>query len=94
MDFINANDVNTRDVEIRHDKVESFISKFNTALQSKKCDGDGAFRLNTVLDKIPFLFKAEFELAKKNANTNGWELTEMEDNYNTVTYCLKRIKND
>ncbi len=67
-------------------KIDTFISRFNTAISKNE------FELNTGLDRIPFLSDAEFKAAHAQAVKNGYNLQITDDNYQTVTYKLVKIK--
>lgn len=67
------------------EKVDFFIGVFNSAIEKN------IFSLNTGLSAIPLLSQDDFNLAKKQARINGYELSKFDDNYNTTTYKLTYI---
>ena len=67
------------------EKVDLFIRLFNSAIEKD------VFSLNTGLSAIPLLSQDDFNLAKEQARNNGYELSQFDDNYNTITYKLTYI---
>lgn len=65
--------------------VDIFIDRFNQLIEKHQ------FRANTGLDNIPTLNENEFSLVKSKALKMGYDLTQFEDNYNTITYKLVHI---
>lgn len=63
-------------------KVDRFIKQFNEEIKK------GSFTMNDVLNKFTELNDPEFELAKEQADKNGYILTKYDDNYNSITYKL------
>ena len=92
MNFINAKKVKSRKEKIDAKKVEKFISVFNSAIKTIY-EEDYGVSLNTGFDKIPMLNYTEFEHAAKLTRKEGWLLTQHEDNYQTISYVLKKLNN-
>jgi hypothetical protein len=63
-------------------KVNWFIQEFNRKTQT------GEFTINSTLDRVGILSEPEFELAKQQADKNGYILSKFDDNYDSVTYKL------
>jgi len=90
--FINASAVKTKKERINYKKVDNFILKFNKEFLKGENSGDEFFYLNNGLDKIELLNDNEFNYAVKLAKDAGWELTQSDDNYQTTSYQMKKIK--
>jgi uncharacterized protein YdhG (YjbR/CyaY superfamily) len=72
-------------------KMEKFIAIFNKEIDRlvvEQTTGIVAVHKNTTLDKLPDLNKAELTTIQHNARLNGWNLTEHEDEHDSITYKL------
>lgn len=79
---------------IDHEKLDKFADHFNVCISTTKpeavtAEGKLGFRLNTGLDGVPTLTDAELIIAKATARSNGYLLTEADDNYDTTTYTMQ-----
>ena len=84
--FTKSSEVKVGDEAIDEYNVGDFIRIFNHSIKHKR------FSLNNGLDKIPTLNDNEFKLAQKIAKEDGWCLTRIDDNYNTTSYKIEKIK--
>ncbi len=84
--FINSSEIKTGEEKINQEKLGDFVEIFNESIKI------GKFTLNNALDEIPTLNESEFELAKKIAKEDGWNLTQFDDNCNTTSYKVEKIK--
>jgi hypothetical protein len=92
--FVNASKVKPKKNSIDPEKLDFFIDKFNKYIKKGgfyKDKSSDVFHLNNSLDKVPTLNKTEFERAKKLAQKQGWELTQDNDNYQTITYRMEKM---
>ena len=71
-------------------KIGKFIAKFNSCIKKGEETGDGAFHLNDGLDNIPTLNDSEFNYCIQLALLQGWILTQFNDNYQSITYKMKK----
>lgn len=89
--FLIASSVNKKREKIDRKRVETVIKRFNREI--KKGEEDGCpFYLNTGLDNVPLLNREEFKMAKKMAMKQGWDLSMSDDNYQTTSYKLTKLK--
>ena len=92
INFIPASQTNKPTVPESTDRTDKFINMFNSCITSTTHpQPDGPFYLNDGLDKIPFLDSNEFLYLRGLAKEQGWSLTRYNDNYQTITYKMKRI---
>jgi hypothetical protein len=71
-------------LRINKSKVKRFIEKFNEQIQKNE------YTLNDALDGYEEeLNDLEFELAKNQADRNGYILTKIDDEHNSITYKLE-----
>jgi len=89
--FINSNNFGPKNGVINYEKIDLLISLFNLKLEKKSNKDKEIFHLNTTLDAAPYMNDATLEGAKKSALSAGWVLTYTEDNYQSMTYTLKKI---
>lgn len=95
--FINASSVKIKQKKekIEQRNVEKFIDVFNKYIRKGGSFGNttinDTFYLNDCLDGIPTLNNTEFKLAVKEAKKSGWLLEQQEDNYQTISYSMKKI---
>ena len=71
---------------VDNDKIDRFIDVFNENIKKHK------LHINDVLDGFDRLNKLEFEEVKRQAYKNGYEFTELADNYQSTSYKLTPIK--
>lgn len=90
--FVNASVLNSTAESVNNSKVDSFIKKCNKRINKEKGTGKGFVSINNILDGLPTLNKFEMEKVLDEASKSGWELTQTDDNNNSVTYKIK-IKN-
>jgi hypothetical protein len=83
--FVKASTVKEKEERINKKRLEKFILMTNAHLTK------GNFSMNTSLQGIPYLSKAEFDAAVKEAAKAGWNLTQYEDNYNITTYKFEKL---
>ncbi len=74
---------------VDHAKIDRFIQRLNTSIKKKEYD------LNTSLDRgVERLNQKEFELVRAKAEKLGWEFKMYDDNYQTISYSLRPLKEE
>jgi hypothetical protein len=89
MNFLKAKTLKNRKEKMDIEKVNKFISKFNTKIQSRDYDEE-SYLMNNIIDKIPTLNITEFDYSRGLAMQQGWILSQFDDNYQTITYKMKK----
>lgn len=83
--FINSSSVKNDNEKIDITKIELFIDKFNESIKK------GDFVINDSLDNFSKLNQKEFLYTEKLAKKQGWKLTQVEDNYQSISYKISKI---
>ena len=90
--FINASEVKLKSESVDESKLEIFIKQFNKFISAGgRSNNSDDFCLNNGLDSIPTLNDTEFETAVKLAKNEGWVLTRQNDNYQSISYKMRKI---
>jgi len=83
--FISPNSVKVK-VKVDRKNINDFIILFNKKISQKKdC-------LNSAEKNVPALNDTEFKCVNRQAEKIGYKITKFNDNYQTKTYKLEKIK--
>ena len=85
--FPNADTFRDPTERVRKDVMDEFMNAMRKALKNHDTS------INSGLDKFTDLNDTEFEQLRKDAEKNGWKLKQADDNYQTTSYYMTKLRN-